>query len=220
MKSCSYFSSFTVPLKLTFDSLDTTAPPVEVMFKVGDDLRLDALALQMIRLMDFFWLREGLDLRMVHFRVLSTSGRRGLVELVSECETLRKIQEVNGIAGGFNKRVIENWLRRQNQTDLDFRAAVNNFRRSTAGCVVATYLLGVCDRHNDNIMLRRSGHQFHIDFGKMLGDAQRIAGISRDRQPFVFTSDMAYVVCGGSGRITPVGVGSLEHAQQINCGLV
>ncbi|XP_042231376.1 phosphatidylinositol 4-phosphate 3-kinase C2 domain-containing subunit alpha-like isoform X2 [Homarus americanus] len=197
VKNCSYFNSFTVPLKLAFLSSEKNTDPIHAIFKVGDDLRQDMLVIQMIRLMDKLWLKEGLDLKVVTFSVVPTGDKIGIIELVKEAETLRKIQTEYGVTGSFQDRPIAEWLAKQNPSQLEYQRAVDNFTASCAGYCVATYILGICDRHNDNIMLKTSGHLFHIDFGKFLGDAQKFGSFKRDRTPFVLTSDMAYVINGG-----------------------
>uniref|UniRef100_A0A9J7XI86 Phosphatidylinositol 4-phosphate 3-kinase C2 domain-containing subunit alpha n=1 Tax=Cyprinus carpio carpio TaxID=630221 RepID=A0A9J7XI86_CYPCA len=195
--ACSFFNSNAVPLKIALVNADPLGDEINVMFKVGEDLRQDMLALQMIRIMDRIWLQEGLDLRIVNFKCISTGKDKGMVELVPSSETLRKIQVENGVTGSFKDKPLAEWLRKYNPAEDEYEKASENFIYTCAGCCVATYILGICDRHNDNIMLRSTGHMFHIDFGKFLGHAQMIGSFKRDRAPFVLTSDMAYVINGG-----------------------
>uniref|UniRef100_A0A6Q2X037 Phosphatidylinositol-4-phosphate 3-kinase n=1 Tax=Esox lucius TaxID=8010 RepID=A0A6Q2X037_ESOLU len=197
IKLCSYFNSNAVPLKLSFQNMDPRGDNINVIFKSGDDLRQDMLTLQIIRIMNKIWIQEGLDMRMVIFRCFSTGRGRGMVEMIPQAETLRKIQGEHGVTGSFKDRPLADWLQKHNPKEDEYEKAVENFIYSCAGCCVATYILGICDRHNDNIMLKTSGHMFHIDFGKFLGHAQMFGNIKRDRAPFVFTSDMAYVINGG-----------------------
>uniref|UniRef100_A0A8C0K0H1 Phosphatidylinositol-4-phosphate 3-kinase catalytic subunit type 2 beta n=1 Tax=Canis lupus dingo TaxID=286419 RepID=A0A8C0K0H1_CANLU len=196
-RDCSYFNSNAVPLKLSFQNVDPLGENIRIIFKCGDDLRQDMLTLQMIRIMNKIWVQEGLDMRMVIFRCFSTGRGRGMVEMIPNAETLRKIQVEHGVTGSFKDRPLADWLQKHNPGEDEYEKAVENFIYSCAGCCVATYVLGICDRHNDNIMLKTTGHMFHIDFGRFLGHAQMFGNIKRDRAPFVFTSDMAYVINGG-----------------------
>lgn len=195
VRTSSYFPSNTLPLKINF--IGSNSGIIPAIFKVGDDLQQDMLTIQMIRIMDKLWLKEGLDLKMVTFTCVPTGHKRGMIEMVQQAETLRKIQVELGLTGSFKDRPIAEWLAKHNPSALEYERAVSNFTASCAGYSVATYILGICDRHNDNIMLKTSGHLFHIDFGKFLGDAQKFGNFKRDRTPFVLTSDMAYVINGG-----------------------
>uniref|UniRef100_A0A8C3WST5 Phosphatidylinositol-4-phosphate 3-kinase catalytic subunit type 2 beta n=1 Tax=Catagonus wagneri TaxID=51154 RepID=A0A8C3WST5_9CETA len=176
-RDCSYFNSNAVPLKLSFQNVDPLGENIRVIFKCGDDLRQDMLTLQMIRIMSKIWVQEGLDMRMVIFRCFSTGRGRGMVEMIPNSETLRKIQVEHGVTGSFKDRPLADWLQKHNPGEDEYEKAVENFIYSCAGCCVATYVLGICDRHNDNIMLKTTGHMFHIDFGRFLGHAQMFGNI-------------------------------------------
>ena len=66
-----------------------------------------------------------------HLTRLGGCFAAGLVELVMESETLRKIQvKGHGLAGSFKDRSIVEWLQVHNPTELDFRKVSRQISRN------------------------------------------------------------------------------------------
>jgi len=194
---CKYMDSKKLPLWLVFENEEKIAAPHIVIFKVGDDLRQDVLTLQVIRIMDKMWKAEGMDLRLKPYGCVATGDEIGMIEVVLNSDTAANINKAAGGAKAvLYKDTLTKWLRQKNPTEQEFKQAQENFAYSCAGYCVATYVLGIGDRHNDNIMLTEAGHLFHIDFGHFLGNYKSKFGIKRERAPFVFTPQFAHVLGG------------------------
>ena len=80
-----------VPLWLVFKNADAQAKPLTVMFKGGDDRRQDCRALQIIRIMEHKWEREGLDLRLSPYLCVATGDELGFLEIVLDSDTTANI---------------------------------------------------------------------------------------------------------------------------------
>uniref|UniRef100_A0AAY4CDJ0 phosphatidylinositol-4,5-bisphosphate 3-kinase n=1 Tax=Denticeps clupeoides TaxID=299321 RepID=A0AAY4CDJ0_9TELE len=198
-EKCKFMDSKMKPLWLMYKSKVAQADTVGIIFKNGDDLRQDMLTLQMLELMDVLWKREGLDLRMVPYGCLSTGNKTGLIEVVKNSDTIANIQRNNSnsaATAAFNKDALLNWLKSKNPGDK-LEEAIEEFTLSCAGYCVATYVLGIGDRHSDNIMIRENGQLFHIDFGHFLGNFKTKFGINRERVPFILTYDFVHVIQQG-----------------------
>mmetsp|Transcript_33348 Transcript_33348/g.65547 ORF Transcript_33348/g.65547 Transcript_33348/m.65547 type:complete len:1035 (-) Transcript_33348:316-3420(-) len=209
VEKCRYMSSKMVPLWLVFRNADTSAPPLYIMFKSGDDLRQDILTLQMLRAMDKMWLADGLDMKMSPYRCIATGVNDngegvGMIEIVQNSDTTSGIQldYGGGAMGALKLDPINQFIQAHNQGP-SYQKAVQNFICSCAGYCVATFVLGIGDRHNGNIMVKKDGHLFHIDFGHFLGNFKKKFGVNRERAAFVFTPEMAYVMGGKRYRKDP-----------------
>lgn len=163
------FKSSLFPLLIHFKTTDGKKYPI--IFKTGDDLRQDQLVIQVIALMDRLLRKENLDLKLSPYRILATSSNAGAVQFVPSMSLQAASTKYKGS--------ILAYLRANNpdtSADLGIRAStMDTYVKSCAGYCVITYLLGVGDRHLDNLLLAPDGHFFHADFGYILG---------RDPKPF------------------------------------
>ncbi|XP_068173009.1 phosphatidylinositol 4,5-bisphosphate 3-kinase catalytic subunit beta isoform isoform X2 [Antennarius striatus] len=199
VERCRYMDSKMKPLWIVYNNKLLLGDTLGIIFKNGDDLRQDMLTLQILRLMDRLWKEANLDLRIVPYGCLATGDRTGLIEVVSSADTIANIQLTSSnvaAAAAFNKDALLNWLKEKNSGDTLDRA-IEEFTLSCAGYCVATYVLGIGDRHSDNIMVRSTGQLFHIDFGHILGNFKSKFGIKRERVPFILTHDFIHVIQQG-----------------------
>uniref|UniRef100_K1RFP1 phosphatidylinositol 3-kinase n=1 Tax=Magallana gigas TaxID=29159 RepID=K1RFP1_MAGGI len=193
---CKIMDSKKRPLWLEWTNADPKGPNILIMYKNGDDLRQDMLTLQILQIMDNIWKNEGLDLRMNPYGCIATGREEGMIEIVTNSMTISKIQRWYK-KGAFAKEALYEWLKHKNPKEESLSQAVEEFTFSCAGYAVATYILGIGDRHNDNIMMKESGQLFHIDFGHFLGNFKSKLNIKRERVPFILTSHFEYVIKRG-----------------------
>jgi phosphatidylinositol 3-kinase len=163
-EQCSVFKSAKAPLRLTFKAKNARGENSTslAIFKAGDDLRQDQLVIQLINLMDLQLKNHGLDLKLSPYRVMATGPDDGFLELVD------RSQNMSTILKNYNNR-IDNFLMSQSSKPNQQQEILQNYVRSCAGYCVITYILGIGDRHLDNILIRETGHFFHIDFGFIFG---------------------------------------------------
>lgn len=196
-EKCKVMDSKMRPILFQYENIDPNGEDINIIFKNGDDLRQDMLTIQMLRIMDRIWKSSGYDFRLNTYGCISMDRRLGMIEVVLDSETIANIQKEKGkfsATAAFKKSSLYAWLKDHNSTDELLLKACNEFTLSCAGYCVATYVLGVADRHSDNIMVKKNGQLFHIDFGHILGHFKEKFGIRRERVPFVLTHDFVYVI--------------------------
>jgi phosphatidylinositol 3-kinase len=126
-----------------------------IIFKSGDDLRQDQLVIQIIILMDRLLRKENLDLKLTPYRILATSAFTGIVQFVPSM-SLAAIEEGKKTPAGVLPYLRSTYP--DETTETGVRADVmDNYVKSCAGYSVVTYLLGVGDRHLDNLLLTPDG---------------------------------------------------------------
>ena len=166
---CTVFKSAKCPVKYFFNVTEDTKvhnhnedkDHIAVMFKYGDDLRQDQLILQMINYMDSLLKNIHLDYEFTIYKTLATSKSDGFVEFVPDSTTIYQIIK--------KKTMREYYEELSNHDEKELNKKLESYINSCAGYCVVTYLLGIGDRHLENLMIDKNGRLFHIDFGYILG---------------------------------------------------
>ena len=127
-----------------------------------EDVRKDHIICKIISVMNGIMFRDmSISMNLVQYAILPLDEKCGFVEIVSNAQTVYHIHEKM-------KFSIQNYIIEYNG-DESMEVLRDRFVKSCAGYCVISYLLGLGDRHLDNIMITEDGFLFHIDYGFILG---------------------------------------------------
>ncbi|OBA27242.1 hypothetical protein HANVADRAFT_52535 [Hanseniaspora valbyensis NRRL Y-1626] len=167
--NCKMFKSSLQPIKLSFileELSSNTIREYSVIYKNGDDLKQDQLISNIIKIMDSLLLEENVNLNIKTYDILPMGLNMGMIEFI-ESDTVSNILS--------NDSSIKNFLRKkQEKVDPSGSEITNVFIKSTAAYSVITYLLGIGDRHLENLLITPKGEFFHADFGYILGNDPKL----------------------------------------------
>ncbi|XP_072805075.1 phosphatidylinositol 3-kinase catalytic subunit type 3 isoform X2 [Vicugna pacos] len=149
-ETATLFKSALMPAQLFFKTEDGGKYPV--IFKHGDDLRQDQLILQIISLMDKLLRKENLDLKLTPYKVLATSTKHGFMQFIQSVPVAEVLDTEGSIQNFFRK-----YAPSENGPNGISAEVMDTYVKSCAGYCVITYILGVGDRHLDNLLLTKTG---------------------------------------------------------------
>jgi phosphatidylinositol 3-kinase len=96
------------------------------------------------------------------YNLIAMTRDDGLLQFVPDSKTIQDILKDGGS--------ISKYLRSFAKDDeKEYDRILNNYIMSCAGYSCATYILGIGDRHLENLMITKDGKLFHIDFGFIFG---------------------------------------------------
>ena len=161
-KNIKVLQSKTKPIVIPCSYIENNTKQTYNFMIKPEDLRKEYIIMNIIKIIDTILKTElDLDLHIITYNILPISEKFGFIEFISNASTIYDIKEEK-------KFSIQNFIIEKNP-NITAHEMRNNFSKSCAAYCVITYLLGIGDRHLENIMITKEGYLFNIDFGYILG---------------------------------------------------
>lgn len=102
------------------------------------------------------------ELKFITYDIFPVNENYGLINTIQDTTTLYNVKYLHKIS-------LQNYIISKNQ-DLSSRTLRIRFAQSCAASCILCYVLGVGDRHLENILITHSGIILHIDFSYLFGN--------------------------------------------------
>lgn len=158
-KSITIKDSCNKPVIITFNTNLNTK--IKIMFKKESSIN-DLIVMNLINLCSNI-LKPLLnqDIESVTYNVIPLTSNSSMIEIIDDAETLHQINLEN-------KTIFQYII--ENNEDQTVEKILDKFMYSFISYTLHNYMIGLGDRHLENIMIKRNGVIFHIDFDFIMGD--------------------------------------------------
>ena len=174
--------SNTKPIIIEVQFIDNTKK--QMLFK-KEDVRVDYIISKTIQFIKYILNDNNIPTDLLTYSILPINNSYGIIEIIEDAHTIYDINEKLNTT-------IQNYILNQNQNQT-IDTIKRTFIHSLAIYSIITYILGIGDRHLDNIMVTRGGVLFHIDYSFCIG---------HDPKPFYpsirITKDMIDMIGGNN----------------------
>jgi len=145
-------NTFTKPYVLPI----TTNVGLKRLLIKKEDLRKDRLVV----IVKYILVKTIKNVKLTPYSVFPIHGSYGWIEMIDDVETLYDIQV---------KNTLQNYILERN-SNLSITQIRRDFIRTCASNALLTYMIGVGDRNQHNILVKSTGELVNIDFSYLLGD--------------------------------------------------
>jgi phosphatidylinositol 3-kinase len=122
----------------------------------------DRIIMDIINLFKIILEEKGIKIAVITYNIVPISEEYGIIEKARDCNTIASIEET--------ATSLLHHLTQNNSDKVMMNETIETFMSTTAFYCVVVYILGIGDRHLDNMMVTNDGKLFNIDFGFKLGD--------------------------------------------------
>lgn len=148
-------NSASKPLKIT---LYTSNGNMDILWK-HEDVRKDRMTMDIT-----YWLERTTEdmVEFTRYEVFPVTNNSGIVAMLPGTTTLYDIKHKY-------KTTLQNFILERN-SNLTVAELRTKFVKSVAAACVLSYVIGVGDRHLENMLVTDDGKLIHVDFSYLLGD--------------------------------------------------